>query len=152
MDPDVLRRAFADGQGIPLTILSQVLKIDRKTLRNRLKELDIDTGYSIIDDNELDTLVKKYHDENPTGGRAYVAGWLRSEHHLRVQRKRIVQSMIRIDRLGHGMKQSRGKKTPRQKYSVPRPNALWHIDGHHKLIKWGFVIHGVADGYSRTVL
>ncbi|KAE9382610.1 hypothetical protein BT96DRAFT_778281, partial [Gymnopus androsaceus JB14] len=34
---------------------------------------------------------------------------------------------------------------------VSRPNALWHIDGHHKLIMWGFVIHGVVDGYSRIV-
>ncbi|KAF8800932.1 hypothetical protein BYT27DRAFT_7035561, partial [Phlegmacium glaucopus] len=37
----------------------------------------------------------------------------------------------------------------REQYQVPRPNALWHIDGHHKLIAWGIVIHGVADGYSR---
>ncbi|KAF8800927.1 hypothetical protein BYT27DRAFT_7042469, partial [Phlegmacium glaucopus] len=37
----------------------------------------------------------------------------------------------------------------RRSYQVPRPNALWHIDGHHKLIAWGIVIHGVADGYSR---
>ena len=29
------------------------------------------------------------------------------------------------------------------------PNSLWHIDGHHKLIKWRIVIHGGIDGYSR---
>jgi hypothetical protein len=49
------------------------------------------------------------------------------------------------------MRRQVGKKISRQKYTVPRPNALWHIDGHHKLIAWGIVIHGVADGYTRKV-
>ena len=30
------------------------------------------------------------------------------------------------------------------------PNALWHIDGYHKLIRWRLVIHGGIDGYSRV--
>ena len=29
-----------------------------------------------------------------------------------------------------------------RKYSVAGPNALLHIDGLHKLIRWGFVVHG----------
>ena len=41
--------------------------------------------------------------------------------------------------------------TVRRKYSVPGPNALWHIDGLHKLIRWGFVVHGGIDGYSRMI-
>ena len=32
--------------------------------------------------------------------------------------------------------------TSRRKYSIPRPNALWHINGLHKLIRWGFVVNG----------
>ncbi|KAF8871940.1 hypothetical protein CPB84DRAFT_1691779, partial [Gymnopilus junonius] len=39
----------------------------------------------------------------------------------------------------------------RVKYSVKGPNALWHLDGHHKLIWWGIVLHGFVDGFSRTV-
>ena len=31
---------------------------------------------------------------------------------------------------------------------MPGPNSLWHIDGHHSLITWGFIIHGCIDGYS----
>ena len=27
-----------------------------------------------------------------------------------------------------------------------------HIDGHHKLIRWRFVIHGGIDGYSRMIV
>jgi len=32
------------------------------------------------------------------------------------------------------------------------PNYTWHIDGHDKLAKWGFYIHGAVDGFSRKVL
>ena len=35
--------------------------------------------------------------------------------------------------------------------SVPWPNSLWHIDGHHSPIRWGFVIHGCIDGFSRII-
>jgi hypothetical protein len=30
-------------------------------------------------------------------------------------------------------------------------NVLWHLDGHHKMIQWGFVIHGFIDSHCRTV-
>jgi hypothetical protein len=72
-------------------------------------------------------------------------------HSLRIQRRRVVGSMNRVDRLGQGLREHVGKKKERKRYQVPRPNYLWHIDGHHKLIAWGIVIHGVADGYSRKV-
>jgi len=49
------------------------------------------------------------------------------------------------------MKRKAVAKKVHQDYSVDHPNALWHIDGHHKLILWGIVIHGIADGDSRTV-
>ncbi|ESK81644.1 hypothetical protein Moror_3251 [Moniliophthora roreri MCA 2997] len=29
---------------------------------------------------------------------------------------------------------------------------MWHLDGHHKLIRWGIVIHGIIDGFCRTVV
>jgi hypothetical protein len=40
----------------------------------------------------------------------------------------------------------------RRTYNVPGANALWHIDGHHSLIRWKFVIHGGIDGFSRLVI
>ncbi|TRY64659.1 hypothetical protein DNTS_034852, partial [Danionella cerebrum] len=35
--------------------------------------------------------------------------------------------------------------------NVPYPNSLWHIDGNMRLIRWGFMIHGAIDGYSRLI-
>jgi hypothetical protein len=39
----------------------------------------------------------------------------------------------------------------RQSYRLLRPNAVWHCDGYHKLIRYGVVIHGFIDGYCHTV-
>ena len=78
-------------------------------------------------------------------------GHLRATHGLRIQQQRVVDAINRIDKLGQGMRHRVGKKMLRRKYSVPRPNTLWHIDGHHKLIAWGIVLHGVADGYTHKV-
>ena len=35
---------------------------------------------------------------------------------------------------------------------VAAPNAMWHVDGNHKLIRWRLVIHAGVDGFSRTVV
>jgi hypothetical protein len=151
VDPRVLHDAFQKGRRIPTTVLASILGIDRKTLRVQMKEMDIDSSYDQVSNGELDTLVHQYRQENPGGGRAYIIGRLRAVHLLRIQRHRVMDSLKRIDHLGQGLRQHIGKKKERRPYHVPRPNALWHIDGHHKLIAWGIVIHGVADGYSRTV-
>ncbi|XP_065892452.1 uncharacterized protein [Dysidea avara] len=42
--------------------------------------------------------------------------------------------------------------TYRRQYKVPSPNALWHIDGHHKLIRWKLVTHGGVDGFTRLII
>ncbi|KAL4064716.1 hypothetical protein V8B97DRAFT_1875841, partial [Scleroderma yunnanense] len=39
----------------------------------------------------------------------------------------------------------------RCKYHIKWPNALWHINGHHKLIQWGIVIHAFIDGFCQMV-
>ena len=40
----------------------------------------------------------------------------------------------------------------RGQYNVPGLLSLWHIDGNHQLIHFGFVIHGAIDGYSRRIM
>ena len=37
-------------------------------------------------------------------------------------------------------------------YCSEGPNAVWHIDSNHKLIRWRFVIHGGSDGYLRVIV
>ena len=40
----------------------------------------------------------------------------------------------------------------RRTYQVPWPNSLWHLDGHHSLIRWKIVMHGCIDGFSRRII
>lgn len=67
-----------------------------------------------------------------------------------MQHKRIIDSLIRIDPINSQIRWATLIK--RRKYSVPGPNCLWHLDGHHSLVHWGFVIHGAIDGFSRMIV
>ena len=39
----------------------------------------------------------------------------------------------------------------RRTYVSQASNAVWHLDGLHKLIQYGFVIHGTVDGHDHVV-
>lgn len=80
-----------------------------------------------------------------------VEGGLRAKG-FKIQRRRVHDSISRVNPV---MSAVRGHsfKIVRRRYSVPCPNALWHIDGDHKLIEpYRIVIHGGIDGYSRLVV
>ena len=147
---DLLQNAMDPQRRIPKTVLSNTLGIHRHTLRTRLQENNIESGYTNISDAELDEIVAKIRAEKPGTGRAYLDGYLRTKG-LCIQRQRLEASVRRVDTVGNALRRRGRAKAKRKEYVVSRPNALWHLDGHHKLILWGIVIHGVVDGYSRKV-
>lgn len=69
---------------------------------------------------------------------------------LRVQRDRIRASLTRVDPVNSQLRWA--SIITRRTYSVPWPNSLWHMDGNHALIRWGFVIHDCIDGFSRMIM
>ena len=148
---DLLKEAMNPTRQISQALLAKKLGIHRNTLREKLKESSIDTSFSDISDDDLDQIVMGYRDSHPGTGMGYLRGHLRSQG-LRVQRRRLRKSIERVDKLGQALRHRTRAKKERKQYKVDRPNALWHIDGHHKLILWGIVIHGVIDGYTRKVL
>ena len=85
----------------------------------------------------------------PNIGQRRLLGALRARG-FRIQRWRVRNCIRRQDPLGTALRWS----TPvyRRKYSVPTPNALWHIDGNHKLTRYRFVVHCCVDGYSRVIV
>ena len=113
-----------------------------------MDESGVHTKYSSIEDLDLDALVKAYKIQKPEAGSRYIRGHLRSVG-IRVQKQRVLDSLERVDRVGWFIQ--RCAVICWRKYFSSRPNALWHCDGHHKLIKYGFVIHGFIDGNCRTV-
>ncbi len=147
---DLLKEAMDPTRQISQALLAKKLGIHRNTLREKLKENSINTSFSDISDDDLDQIVKGYRDSHPNSGIRYLRGRLRSQG-LCIQRWRLRESITRVDRLGQTLRRRTRAKKPHKQYHVSRPNALWHIDGHHKLIHWGIVIHGVIDGYSRKV-
>ena len=69
---------------------------------------------------------------------------------FRLQRRRVRASISRVD--PHNSRIRWAIVVSRRAYSVQGPNSLWHIDGHHNLVNWGFVIHGGIDGFSRLIV
>ena len=67
-----------------------------------------------------------------------------------ITRHLVRESIHRVD-----PESCRGRKAARLKradYHVDGPHALWHIDGWHKLIRYGLVIMGCIDGCTRTLI
>jgi Bacterial regulatory protein, Fis family len=147
---DLLKEAMNPTRRISKVLLAEKLGIHRNTLRAKLKENSINSSFTEMSDEDLDQTIKNYLKSHPSSGIRYLTGHLRTQG-LRIQRRRLQQSIKRVDRLGQTLRNRMTAKKSRRQYLVSRPNALWHIDGHHKLILWGIVIHGVVDGYSRKV-
>ncbi len=115
----------------------------------RFKDLGIPSQkYSDVTDQELDGIVLDVQRNIPNIGISMLQGYV-SSRGITVQRNRVRESVLRLNpnRALTRWQQVISRRT----YSVSGPNALWHIDGHHSLIRWRLVIHGSIDGFSRMV-
>ena len=128
-----------------------LLDITRWPLWQIVRELGIAerTGFLDITNEQLDDIVRAFM--NIQGS---FVGYLMVQGHLRnmgitILRERIRSSIARVDPSNCRLRWA--TVVSRRTYSVAGPNSLWHIDGHHSLITWGFVIHGGIDGYSQLI-
>ena len=101
-----------------------------------------------VDDEELDNVLRVYFELNPRRGERMAIGHVRS-HGFRVTRARIRGSVERVD--AAGKEERKMKRIERRVYAVGGPMHLWHVDGHHKLIKYGIVTMAAIDGFSRYI-
>ena len=129
----VLQAVMAPGRHISISKLARLLGIHWHTLRSYLKEYHIDHRHTPLPDETLDQLIHHFRSIKPRSGIRYLTGSLR-QHGLRIQRDRISASLRRVDPLGHVLR--RQTTIHRREYHVPHPNAVWHMDGHNKLIHW----------------
>jgi hypothetical protein len=148
IEENLLHEALAPGRSINISQLAKALKVSRPTLYSNMKANGITRSYSTLSDGELDQILSSYKELRPNAGLRFAMGHLRSIG-LRVQRSRVQHSLQRVDGVGSQLRKHTAVK--RREYSVPGPNHLWHLDGHHKLIRWGIVVHGVIDGYDWMV-
>ena len=142
---------FLRGMRFSWTKIAEILGISRSTLYRRLEQDGIDRrlSYSEISDIELDEVMVTIKLNHPNDGERMIIGHL---HRLGVvlPRARIRASIHRVDPVNTALRRSITIR--RRVYHVRGPNSLWHIDGHHKLIRWRMVLHGGIDGFSRTVV
>ena len=128
--------------------IANLLSVSPRTIRRRILQYGLSdaVSFSDVDDGELDEITTLYVATHPFCGQRSFDGFLRG-FGLRIQRCRIRESLSRVD--PRGVQQRLRRALHRRRYSVCMPNSLWHIDGHHKLIRWCIVVHGGVDGFSR---
>ena len=132
------------------TKIATMLGISRSTLYRRLREAGIPTNdHTQLSDSQLDDVLREIKADHCNDGEVLMQGHL-VRMGIRITREALRNSIHRVD---HAGTVARCSNTVRRRiYSVPHPNYIWHIDGHHKLIRWRFVIHGAIDGFSRTII
>ncbi|XP_054775572.1 uncharacterized protein LOC129284129 isoform X2 [Lytechinus pictus] len=130
--------------------MSQMLyPVSPRTISRRLQTANLHLReYSAITNNDLDGRVTGYHRRYPNAGYRTMLSMLRQDG-VHVQRMRLRQSLQRVDPVGVAIRWS--VTIQRRRYSVSGANALWHLDGNHALIRWGLVVSGCIDGYSRLI-
>ena len=112
----------------------RMLGISDATVHRRLKDFNLQTSHSFstVDDNTLDGIVRSIKEEFPNSGFRMVCGHLKGRGYV-IQQIRVRESLRRIDLEDTILRWLH--VTERRKYNVSSPNALWHIDGHHKLMR-----------------
>ena len=133
----VISREMLDyliGNHFTVHQVAQLLQTSTSTVRRRMREFGITvrSTYSLINDLQLDTLVRELQNQYPNCGYRLMKGHLAAMGH-RIQESRIRDALRRVDPLGVMSRWIRA--IHRRTYTVAGPNALWHIDGNHKLIR-----------------
>ncbi|XP_063060690.1 uncharacterized protein LOC134453871 [Engraulis encrasicolus] len=138
---------------LSIPCIASLLAVSERTLKRRMQQWGIKkmARYSTMSDEELDHLIIGIKEASPNLGARMVKGQLMALGH-RVQWSRVWKSMHRVDGFGVVQRMMRLGCVVRRTYSVPAPLSLLHVDTNHKLIRYGMVIFGGIDGFSRKVL
>lgn len=132
--------------------ISDMFGVSRWTVMRRVQEYGLSDlkEFSNISDDRIDNIIKEYISRHgSTTGEPLMSDYFHSLG-LHVLRNRIRAAINRVDPRNTAL--GWGALVSRKKYYVPWPNSLWHIDGHHALIRWGFVVHGCYGGKSRKIM
>ncbi len=136
---------FLRGLRFSYSKIAAILRVSRATLYRKLMEEGVNPSYlyAEISDTDLDQEIVDIKCHQPNDGERLVIGII-------VPRAWVRGSIHRVDLENTAVRRS--VTIRRRVYYVDGPNSLWHVDGHHKLIRWRMVTHWGIDGYSRTVV
>ena len=121
-----------------INAMARMLEVSESTVKRRLYScgISISSKYADLSEEELDTIVLQILQQFPKTGYKRMIGYLLARGY-RVQEKRVQETMRRVDPEGFIERSISLNIIQRRisRYFVPCPMALWHIDGHHKLIR-----------------
>ena len=147
---DLQKVSFLFQMGFKVNLIARMFLVHRTTLWRGLRTNGITlSSYNDISDSDLLNMVRGIYRQHPHSGVSMMIGHLRS-HGVVVQHNRVRTALREVDPTNSLLRW--GLVARRRVYSVPGPNSLWHIDGHHALIRWRMVTHGGIDGYSRLIV
>src|SRR5436305_11336739 len=109
--------------------IADIAGLSRSTLLRRMKSIQ----NLVLNPDDTDVLVQEWNCTFPNAGARFIKGALTSQGYIPT-RQSIRDSLFRVD--PESVLRRRHISLPRRvrKYWVPYPNAIWHFDGHEKLI------------------
>ena len=145
------RLRFLFESGFRINDIGALFGCCQRTTERRLCEFHLSPcNYSAMTDTQLDEAVQCITSLHPRcGEKTPVNGRLRSQGVL--SREKGSESLRRVDPIGVELRAWYNLHRRVYHNIIQSPNALWHLDGYHKLIRWRFVVHGGIDGYSRLI-
>ena len=136
IDRDVLE--FLLSNCFKVQDIASMLGVGKRTIERRLQEygLGVSQTYSEISDDDLVERVQNIVKDFPHVGYRSVSSILKSEGY-RIQEYRVRNAMKMTDPEGILFRRLflTTHRIQRRTYSVAGSQALWHIDGNHKLIR-----------------
>lgn len=134
--PKEILEMFIDNK-FTISAMAKMLEVSESTIKRRLQSygLSISSKYADLRQQDLDDIVKEILEQFPKTGYKRMIGYLMARGH-RVQEKKVRETMRRVDPEGVIERSISLNIIQRRRYSVPSTLALWHIDGHHKLIRY----------------
>lgn len=113
------------------TKISELLGISRSTLYRKLEEEGIsqEVHYTPISDHDLDDEIIAIKLAHPNDGEVLLNGHL-IRRKIFIPRSKLRASIHRVDPANTALRKSITVR--RRVYHAEGPNAVWHVDGHHK--------------------
>ena len=149
VDIDVVTRLRQIGLSWKIIAQHPDVNVSRDVLLKWRKEVAFVEPKQTIDSDNLDKLVADHTICQPRRGEISIAAHV-SCVGFKVSRKQLRESIHRVD--PSGVEERSRKRIKRAVYHSDGPHHCWHIDGNHKLIRWGIVIHGCIDGCTRNII
>lgn len=117
-----------------------MLGVSEAKVRRRLQDfgLSSSTNFSSLTDEQLDTIVSSIKKDFVQSGYRMVQGILHARGY-RVQERQVMESLRRVDIEGVIMRSLQLQTIRCRTYTVSGPNALWHLDTNHKLIRYIYI-------------